>query len=221
MTIYIFADTETTGVKPTDKVVEVAWIATDGFLNEIERKRSLINPGIPIPPGASGVHGITDKHVVDAPTMDDFMQREGDVFGVAEAMICHNMQFDMRYIGSYLRDGAALGCTLRLARKHLDTDNHKLQTLRYAYELDAGDAHSALGDVVTLLSLFRKLCEITASSPRDLIASSMAPLTVKTMPFGKHKGTSLSSLPRGYRTWLLGLADLDPDLRHSLTALTA
>lgn len=220
MDIYLFSDVETTGVKPEDKVVEVAWVATDADLVILESKRSLINPGIPIPPSASGVHGITNKDVIDSPTMDEFMDQEGVVFEEATAMICHNVAFDSRYLGPYLREGALLGCTLRLARKLLpDVDNHKLQTLRYALELDAGQAHSALGDVTALVSLFRKFSEMTGLTPLELVKESAAPIMIKVMPFGKHKGSPLEKLPRDYRAWLLGLADLDPDLRASLNSL--
>ena len=37
--------------------------------------------------------------------------------------------------------------------------------------------------------------------------------------FGKHKGDDLSALPYQYRKWLLGLPELDPDMRWSLNQL--
>lgn len=61
-------DLETTGTDPErDRIVEVAMVvvAPDGTTTRFE---SLVNPGMPIPPDASRVHGITDDDVVDAPT---------------------------------------------------------------------------------------------------------------------------------------------------------
>ncbi|WP_288095920.1 3'-5' exonuclease, partial [Hydrotalea sp.] len=61
-------DLETTGINiGTDKIVEIAIvkIMPDGTR---QVKRKLINPGMPIPKGASDVHGITDEMVKNAPT---------------------------------------------------------------------------------------------------------------------------------------------------------
>ena len=63
-----FIDLETTGVNiSNDRIVEIAIvkILTDGTR---QVKRKLINPQIPIPAGASDVHGITDEMVKDAPS---------------------------------------------------------------------------------------------------------------------------------------------------------
>ena len=63
-----FIDLETTGVNiSNDRIVEIAIvkILPDGTR---QVKRKLINPLIPIPSGASDVHGITDDMVKDAPS---------------------------------------------------------------------------------------------------------------------------------------------------------
>jgi DNA polymerase III subunit epsilon len=62
-----FIDLETTGINlGTDRIVEIAIIKImpDGAT---QVKRKLINPEIPIPKGASDIHGITDEMVKDAP----------------------------------------------------------------------------------------------------------------------------------------------------------
>ena len=63
-------DCETTGTDfENDKVVEVGGVLLDG--NEVVMTyESLVNPGIPIPPRASAVHHLTDKHVHIAPGLD-------------------------------------------------------------------------------------------------------------------------------------------------------
>ncbi|HBZ18829.1 MAG TPA: DNA polymerase III subunit epsilon, partial [Betaproteobacteria bacterium] len=38
-----------------------------------------------------------------------------------------------------------------------------------------------------------------------------------TMPFGKHKGSLLSDMPRDYKEWLLKQGDIDPYLRKALS----
>src|SRR5688572_16409661 len=56
-------DTETTGVMATDdRVVELGAISICAGRTSDER-RMRINPGRPIPPGASAIHGISDADV--------------------------------------------------------------------------------------------------------------------------------------------------------------
>jgi len=69
-----FFDLETTGVDNTARIVQIA-IRTqqpDGSWQEFE---SLVNPEIPIPPGSTQVHGITDQDVTDAPTLEAIADR--------------------------------------------------------------------------------------------------------------------------------------------------
>lgn len=218
---FAFADVETTGVRVEDKVVEVAWVITDENLNVLEVKNSLINPGIPIPPGASGVHGITNDMVADSPTLDEFMFEHGALFSSPETVfVAHNVPFDIRYLGGFLADRSNWACTLRLARNHLhDVENHKLQTLRYAYQLDSGDAHRAIGDVTTLISFYKWMSDFLNMGALQLAEEGRKPAIVSKLGFGKHKGKKLSDVPPDYRQWLLGLENLDPDLRYSLNLL--
>lgn len=220
MTTLIFADVETTGVRTTDRVVEVAWLTTDEHLNIQSTAHSLINPQIPIPSGASAVHNIYDVDVANSPTLEAFMDLHASLWQKEDVVfVAHNAAFDIRYLGPYIHPKRRECCTLRLARKHLQAENHKLQTLRETYGLEAGAAHSAHGDVTTLLSLFRTLCQVTEQTPAELVAQASLPMQVDRMPFGKHKGMPLQDIPRDYRAWLLNLPDLDRDLRHSLTNL--
>ena len=60
-------DIESTGVNPMrDRIVELAVlkISPDGAMQSTVRR---VNPEMPIPPGATAVHGITDADVADKP----------------------------------------------------------------------------------------------------------------------------------------------------------
>ena len=64
----IFFDLETTGIDTArDRIVEISMIKIMPDGEEITRTRRL-NPGMPIPPEATAVHGITDDDVKDCPT---------------------------------------------------------------------------------------------------------------------------------------------------------
>lgn len=66
----VFFDLETTGANPkTDRIVELCAIKLlpDGRREELHY---LVNPGMPIPPGATAVHNITDDMVKDQPLFE-------------------------------------------------------------------------------------------------------------------------------------------------------
>ena len=62
-----FFDLETTGVNVvSDRIVEIAVLKLLPNGNK-EGKTWLVNPEMPIPKGASDIHGITNEQVKDAP----------------------------------------------------------------------------------------------------------------------------------------------------------
>jgi DNA polymerase III subunit epsilon len=61
-------DLETTGINiGSDRILEIAIIRIMPGGN-VQKKRKLLNPEMPIPPAATEVHGITNEMVKDAPT---------------------------------------------------------------------------------------------------------------------------------------------------------
>ena len=68
-------DIESTGVVPQrDRIVEIAVmkIMPDGSSRTTVRR---LNPGMPIPPGATAIHGITDADVADCPLFADIAEK--------------------------------------------------------------------------------------------------------------------------------------------------
>ena len=111
-------DTETTGVTAADKVCEIAWLEIDEDLNIINSETSLIDPERPIPSGASAVNGITDRMVIGAPTLDEYIDISDNPFGDPDTLfIAHNAPFDMKFIKKYIHPTSRELCTLRLARE--------------------------------------------------------------------------------------------------------
>ena len=220
---FIFGDTETTGVRDTDKVCEVAWKEVDHEFNLVREGHSLINPGIPIHYAASAVNGISDAMVADAPTLDEYMDSVGQPFrGEDVVMVMHNAPFDMRFLGEYTDTGKSI-CTLRCARiLYPEAENHKQSTLAamLGIYVDRSKAHAADGDLDVLIQLARIMCAEHNLTLPDLIEVQTRKRAIAKMPFGKHKGTPLKELPAFYVFWLLNKAEnLDADLRASLEAL--
>lgn len=218
---YFLGDVETSGLTNNDKVVELAWIEFDEDLNILESVHSLIDPEIPINPGASGIHGITNKDVEDAPTIEEFFCVVRGTGPITDDLVfsAHNTPFDRRFFGPWLPGLQAELCTLRLARRVFpEAENHKLPTLMYHLDLVRGTSHRADGDVQTTFDLLRKIKEKCGLSIESMIDLCAMPLKVAKLPFGKHKGSALSDIPKSYRAWLLG-QDIDKDLRWSLEQL--
>ena len=70
-----FFDIESTGIVPQrDRIVEIAVLKVqpDGSQRNTVRR---LNPGIPIPAGASAIHGITDADVADCPAFADIAEK--------------------------------------------------------------------------------------------------------------------------------------------------
>jgi exodeoxyribonuclease X len=223
---FFVLDTETTGVGKDDRPCQVAWIEVDEQLNELRRVESLIDPQKKIPPGASGVHGITDKDVADSPTMEEFL---GEVLDDPHhprqdpiVMIAYNAQFDRRMMDGTMNFVDPVCCVMRLAKKFIESDDYKLQTISYVCDVERGPAHAALGDVITTVNVLRWIMKATGHTLHELIEISPQPLNVATMPFGKHRGTPMAELPRSYISWALNnMTELDPDLEASLRAQLA
>ena len=71
----VFFDLETTGVNiATDRIVEISYLKV--YPNGKEECKTLrINPGIPIPPESTAVHGISDADVANCPTFKEVAKR--------------------------------------------------------------------------------------------------------------------------------------------------
>jgi len=220
MTRIIIADSETTGLSKDDRVVEWAHVecALQGNrLVERSRFESLINPGIPIPEGATNVHGIKDGMVKDAPHLTDVLPKALNIGrGEYVEIYGHNFaNYDMNYVDGLIPQSAEVGCTLKAARTFIAAPKHSLDFLREHLKLKkTGQAHSALADCLDTLQIINHMLEI--GTPWDVLQSCMLARPT-TISFGKHRGKKLEDLPEDYVDWLLNKADnLSWDLRRAL-----
>lgn len=214
----LVVDTETTGLGHSIEIVELAFIQIDESLTVISEHNFRVKPGIPISPGASGVHGITDDMVSDCPALEEVLCRFPEDFFSDIFLIGHNISFDKRLLDKYWNVTGQL-CTLKAARNILPlAPDHKLQTLRYFLNLPVPKerGHGAYVDTLVTFHLLSKLLEISGDSLVDFVDTHTKTQVLTLMPWGKHKGQALTSLPKNYVQWLLTLPDLDKDLRSSL-----
>lgn len=77
----IWLDIEATGTDPSnDRIIELA-------VRGRTRHRWIFNPGIPIPPEATAVHGYRDSDVADRPTFSGMAEVLQDLFGHPDAVL--------------------------------------------------------------------------------------------------------------------------------------
>jgi DNA polymerase III epsilon subunit-like protein len=220
----IFLDTETTGNTPEkDFLCQIAY-KTDG-----ETFCELYKPPIPIPPEASAVTHITNKHVTDKKVFkesEEYKKIKELLEHPDSVMVAHNNKFDYEIIRKEGITPANTICTLRVAR-YLDKNNvipqYRLQYLRYYLDIDIeAEAHDALGDVLVLEKLYERLLDkimkednITKEQAIEkMIEISSKPSLMNMFNFGKHNGKTVEevvSIDRGYLEWMLSQKEQNPD----------
>src|SRR2546426_4456941 len=158
---YVTFDFETTDTDvATCGVVEIG--AARVVKGEIvDRFHSMVQPYRPISPRASEIHGYTDGDVRDAPSFAEVWPAFRAFIG-DDVLIAHNGQhFDIPVLRRLAagRDGVdslVFYDTLPLVRS-LSRDSAKLEDLALRFGIDAGRAHHALDDAVTLARVYREL----------------------------------------------------------------
>lgn len=211
---YHIVDTETVGLGKPPKVsgvVSVAYLKIDpNTLEVLDEFYSLVNPGCPIEPGASAIHGIQDADVEGKPYLHE-------LFKVTQPTVAigHNHPFDAKFLDTEYENKVGAYCTLAGARSlYRNAPNHKLQTLADFLGLRRGEAHNALGDCYTTHSLLHRIVNDSGRSLEQLVKAAAKPKIVHVMPFGAHKGKKLVDLPMTYIQWFDD-REVDPDLRYS------
>src|SRR6059036_2173735 len=170
---YVTFDLETTD-KDVDvcEVVEIGAVrVVDGEI--VDRFHTLVRPYRPITPGATKVHGYTDADVRGARSFAEVWP-EFRAFIGDDVLIAHNGQhFDIPVLRRLAagRDGVdslVFYDTLPLVRS-LSRDSAKLEDLALRFGIDAGRAHHALDDAVTLARVYRELERLRAVRARKAV----------------------------------------------------
>lgn len=223
-TSWILLDTETNGLVPPVYVVELAAQRMKGWEPDGPPFRSLLNQNVDIPAEASRVNGYT-REILERDgeaaldVYQDFRHYVGD-----HPLVSYNLKYDLDDV--LMPEWTRLGippigkrgfCALEMARRLLDpvpAGNCKLQTLRQFYRLPERGAHTALGDVQTVIDLFTQVLRPIVSE-RDLLSwDALCQVTVepwfpRRIPFGKFKGRDFwdANEDQAFLNWLKWLSE--------------
>lgn len=234
----VFFDLETTGLHlKNDRIVELALIKVTPQGDVLEKVRRF-NPGIPIPPEATAVHGISDADVADeAP----FCARARALLSMLDD--CDLAGFNVRRfdIGMLLEEFKRCGLEFSLeGRRVVDMQNifHREEprdlsaAARFYLRREHEEAHTALGDIRTSAAVLGAQLERYPDLPRDLdglhaYCDEYAPIWTEVDRWfsdtdagrvfrrGKHRGRPLDEVARSepdYLRWMMGADDMDDDV---------
>lgn len=240
MPAYVLFDTETTGNKEQDRIIQVGAMIVHSKDN-IEVLDELCSTDVPISIEAMEVHNITPDVIENQPPYAElsFSKKIDSLNQKENYLIAHNISFDL---GMLEKEGFKNNYTpidtLRCA-KHLlpDSPYHRLQYLRYALELYKTEgqeadklgitikAHDAIGDVLVMKLLLSKLVRLTQEkyagvNPMQKLAElTQTPVLMKTFKFGKYKDREIAEICKadsGYIKWMKNNLDLDEDMVYTL-----
>ncbi|TRD15397.1 3'-5' exonuclease [Palleronia caenipelagi] len=163
---YVVFDTETTGLDPQrDEIIQLAGARVLGQrLLRGEEFDQLVNPGRPIPPSSTEIHGITPEMVANAPELGSALAGFAE-FTEDSVLVAHHAAFDLAFLtrakaqGLPAIDRPTL-CTARLSSKLFPhSDDHTLDTLarRLGVTIPEEVRHTALGDSIATAEVFLKL----------------------------------------------------------------
>lgn len=100
---WLCIDCETTGLDPAkDRIVELGAVESPGRCQTLRRDIWLVNPGIPIPPEATAVHGITDEMVREAPPLADVVAPLLRLVARADVLVGYHWPFDASFLAAWV-----------------------------------------------------------------------------------------------------------------------
>ena len=221
----IFFDLETTGVSITkDRIVQIGAVKVfpDG---KEEEKNVVINPTIPIPPGATAIHGISNEEVKDKPKFKQIAKSFHAWLSGCDLAGYNSDNFDIPML---IEEFSRVGMPFPEPETHF-IDVLKIErkinghTLGATYQRYTGEelegAHDALIDIYATIKIFHKQLELNPLLPSDAAeVEAFCQGDQKRVDFagklyekegqvywrfGKHKN-QLVSTTASYNNWVLG-----------------
>lgn len=185
LTCVVF-DTETTGLLPSsgDEIVQIAALRMiGGRVIAQERLDVLVDPGRPIPPSSTEIHGITDAMVAGAPDIGT-AGRRFHAFARDAVLVAHNAPFDLAFLRRHEDDIGArfdnpvLDTVLLSAVVFGQSETHTLDALsdRLGIVIPPADRHTAMGDTIATAAAFEKMIPMLEARGLDTFGKVIAEL---------------------------------------------
>lgn len=224
---WVLIDTETTGLTAPIFVVELGAQKMRGWEPDGPPFRRLLNQNQDILTESSRVNGYTNEILERDGDFATHVYRDFATYAGGLPIVAFNLEYDLDEVllPEWKRLGIAqIGpagfCAHQLAQRLLDpmpAGNCKLQTLRQYYRLPERGAHTALGEVETVVDLLDKVLRPIAQQRQlhswdDICAYLATEWYPSRLAFGKFKGRHFQDAHtdaalRGWFEWLAGSAN--------------
>jgi DNA polymerase-3 subunit epsilon len=163
-------DTETTGLTPSeDEIVSIGAVRiVNGRLLRQETFDRLVDPGRPVDPTSTRVHGISSEMLEGQPTIDEVLPQFAQ-FAEGTVLVGHNVAFDLRFLElKEARTGVrftqpVLDTLLLSAVVSPDEEDHSLEAMAARLGASVIGRHTALGDAMLTGEIFLKQSRLLAA----------------------------------------------------------
>ena len=233
-----FLDLETTGLSTvSDRIIELAIIRISPQGDVLEAVRRF-NPGIPISPDASAVHGITDEDVADEPPFAARAKALAELLEPCDLGGFNIRRFDLPLLlAEFKRAGVTFSVQGRRLLDsqvifHREEPRNLSAAARFYLSREHEEAHTALGDIRTTAAVLSAQLQRYPDLPRT--PDGLHAYCDEVSPFltewdrwfyrrdgefvfrrGKHKGEPLGKVAAtapDYLQWMLGAEDMDEEV---------
>lgn len=157
----VFFDIETTGLNIlTDRIISISVLRVEPNHKE-SQKTYYVNPGMPIPPASTEIHGITDEEVKDKPSFKEIAANISRLFEGADIAGFNSVKFDIPFLAEeFLRAGLDFNFkNSRFIDVQIIFHKKEPRDLKAAYRFYCGqefeNAHTADADTLATYEVFK------------------------------------------------------------------
>ena len=239
----VFFDLETTGIDIVkDRIIEISYVKV--FPNGKEESKTMrINPGMPIPPASTAIHGITDDDVKDCPLFKNVAKQLAAQIEGCDLAGYNSNRFDIPLLAEeFLRAGVDIDLT---RRKFIDVQTifYKMEqrTLAAAYKFycqkSLENAHTAAADTMATYEVLKAQLDRYPALKNDVtFLSEFSSFTnnvdfagrmvyneknQEVFNFGKYKGRLVEEVLKqepAYYSWMMN-GDFPLNTKQKLTEI--
>lgn len=239
----VFFDLETTGIDIVkDRIIEISYVKV--FPNGTEESKTMrINPGMPIPPASTAIHGITDDDVKDCPLFKNVAKQLAAQIEGCDLAGYNSNRFDIPLLAEeFLRAGVDIDLT---RRKFIDVQTifYKMEqrTLAAAYKFycqkSLENAHTAAADTMATYEVLKAQLDRYPELKNDVtFLSEFSSFTnnvdfagrmvyneknQEVFNFGKYKGRLVEEVLKqepAYYSWMMN-GDFPLNTKQKLTEI--
>lgn len=171
---YTIVDIETTGLSPMkSEIIELSAVKVRNDVI-VDKFSTLVKPKGCISSFITGLTGISDEMVADAPDIKSVLPKFME-FLKDDCVLGHNVSFDIRFISLNLKK--YFSCefknsrldTMVLSRRHCSLQSHKLENIASHYNICTDGHHRAMNDCIMTFEVYKNIKKDVLSATENLL----------------------------------------------------